>query len=413
MKSEKYHKNISKIAELRALAETRNLTEEEEVDLEIAIEQNEREDHPVRAVTVPTSGNVSGTRERSAYRGKKLGSFLQDVIVADSPGREVPQRLRQERSASGLSESVLSDGGFAIPQNYSDELLTEAFETGLLASRCRQMPIRSGSSLKIPGIDESSRATGSRWGGIQLYYASEASEATKSKPKFRMIELNPHKLIGICYLTSELMEDSASLESYVKQAFSEEFGFQMDDDIINGSGAGKPLGIMNSGAMISVEKESGQAADTIVYENILKMWSRLIANARADSTWLINQDCEPQLGQMSLAVGTGGAPVYLPAGGAATSPYGTLFGRPVLAIEQAAKVGDTGDIMLASFGRGYIVSQKGGMTSQTSLHVQFLYDEAVLKFRLRWDGQPVLSAPITPFSGGPTLSHFVKLDERA
>jgi len=117
---------------------------------------------------------------------------------------------------------------------------------------------------------------------------------------------------------------------------------------------------------------TGQAADTIVYENVLKMWSRLIANARSDAIWCVNQDCEPQLHSMSLAVGTGGAPVYLPAGGAAQSPYATLFGRPVVPIEQCQTVGNTGDIILASFGKGYILSQKGGIQSDMSIHVRFV-----------------------------------------
>ena len=142
------------------------------------------------------------------------------------------------------------------------------------------------------------------------------------------------------------------------------------------------------------------------------MWARLVANARADSAWFLNQDCEPQLGQMSLAVGTGGQPVYLPAGGASSSPYGSLFGRPVIPIEQCQTLGTTGDIYLASFGRGYIYSQKGGMQSDMSIHVRFVYDESVFRFVLRIDGQPLLRSAITPYKGTNTLSHFVKLDSR-
>ena len=186
----------------------------------------------------------------------------------------------------------------------------------------------------------------------------------------------------------------------------------IDDAIINGTGAGQPLGILNAGCVVSVSKETGQAADTIVYENVLKMYARLIANARNDSRWLINQDCEPQLGLMSLAVGTGGAPVYLPAGGASGSPYSTLMGRPVMPIEQCQTVGTTGDIYLASFGKGYIYSQKGGIQSDMSIHVRFVYDESVFRFVLRIDGQPLMRSAITPYKGTDDLSHFIKLNSR-
>ena len=146
------------------------------------------------------------------------------------------------------------------------------------------------------------------------------------------------------------------------------------------------------------------------------MWSRLMAASRPNSMWVINQNCEPQLHQMSLAVGTGGAPVYLPMGGAAAAPYATLFGRPVVPIEQCPVLGDTGDIMLCDFSQ-YKAIDKGGMQSDVSIHVQFIYDEQVFRFVYRFDGQPVLASAITPFSAGATtatdtLSHFVKLDAR-
>ena len=78
------------------------------------------------------------------------------------------------------------------------------------------------------------------------------------------------------------------------QAFSEEFGFKLDDAIINGDGAGKPLGVLASGAGDGGE-EGGQPADTLQPENIIKMWSRMYAPSRLNAVWFINQDIEPQL----------------------------------------------------------------------------------------------------------------------
>lgn len=55
------------------------------------------------------------------------------------------------------------------------------------------------------------------------------------------------------------------------QGFSEEFGFKVDDAIINGTGAGMPVGILNSKALVTVPKEPGQAAGTITVQNIVNM----------------------------------------------------------------------------------------------------------------------------------------------
>ena len=145
------------------------------------------------------------------------------------------------------------------------------------------------------------------------------------------------------------------------------------------------------------------------------MYSRIFAQSRPNAVWLINQNIEPQLFTMSVAVGTGGALIYMPAGGLSGQPYGSLFGRPVIAIEQAATLGTIGDIIFADLTNGYILAEKGGIQSDMSIHVRFIYDESVFRFVMRCDGQPVRASALTPYKGGATAtqSHFVALATRA
>jgi HK97 family phage major capsid protein len=342
-----------------------------------------------------------------------LGEQMAAVINAARPGGIIDPRLMVKNAASGLSEAVPSDGGFLVQQDFVTELLKRVYDTGVLASRCRMIPISANANgLKINAVDESSRANGSRWGGVQAYWENEADQTTGTKPKFRQMELSLKKLMGLCYATDELLTDAAALEAVISKAFAEEFGFKVDDAIINGTGAGQPMGILNSGSLVSVAKETGQAAATVVFENIVKMWSRLWARSRQNAIWLINQDIEPQLFGMSLNVGTGGVPVYLPAGGLSQAPYGSLFGRPVIPIEQTATLGTVGDIMLTDLSQ-YLLIDKGGINTASSIHVRFLYDENVFRFIYRVDGQPVWNKPITPFKGSNTQSPFVALAARA
>ncbi|MCJ7564810.1 MAG: phage major capsid protein [Candidatus Aminicenantes bacterium] len=349
-------------------------------------------------------------------RFHSLGQLLAAVMHAGVPGGTVDPRLRNLRAAaSGLNETVPSDGGFLVQQDFSNELLQDVFQTGILASRCRRIPISGNSnSMKINGVDETSRAS-TRYGGILGYWEEEAAEKTASKPKFRKIELNLKKLIGLAYATDELIQDAAALEGVIRVGFVSEFGFLLDDAIINGTGAGQPLGILNGGCLVSVDKETGQKAATVVAENVIKMYSRIFAQSRPNAVWLINQNIEPQLFTMSLAVGTGGIPIYMPAGGLSGQPYGTLFGRPVIAIEQAATLGTVGDIIFADLTNGYILVEKGGIQSDMSIHVRFVYDESCFRFVMRVDGQPVRATALTPYKGGAsyTQSHFVALATRA
>jgi HK97 family phage major capsid protein len=374
---------------------------------------SKRLETPAQPLTVPKDTKIEvGEDRKSKDTFKSFGEQMAAVMHASRPGGHVDPRLYN--AATGLGESVASDGGFLVQTDFSNELLQQVFETGKLAPMCRKIQISgNANSMKMHGVDETSRAS-TRYGGIVGYWKDEAAQKTASTPKFREINLSLKKLIGLCYATDELLADASALEGFLRQAFASEFGFLLDDAIINGTGAGQPLGILNAGCKVTVSKETGQAADTVVAENIVKMRSRLFASSRSNSVWLVNQNVEPQLHTMSLAVGTGGVPVYMPAGGLSNSPYDTLYGRPIIPIEQCPTLGDLGDIILADFTNGYLLAEKGGIQSDMSIHVQFLYDESVFRFVMRVDGQPVRKTALTPYKGGAnfTQSHFVVLEAR-
>jgi len=322
--------------------------------------------------------------------------------------------LSIERLAiSGASETIPSEGGFLVAPNFSQQLFKRAHEVGSLLSQISMIPISGNSNgLKIPGIDETSRADGSRWGGIQTYWVTEAGTAIVKKPKFRLIELDLKKLMGLCYTTEELLRDAAAFETVIMQAFPEDLVFTQEEAIVNGTGAGQPQGILNCNAVIQVDKETGQAASTIVYENIVNMFARLWAPSMLKAVWLADQTCLPQLMTMTLDVGTGGVPVYTPPGGASAAPYGQIFNRPVLFHEHGQAVGTAGDLMLADLSQ-YLMIEKGGIRTDSSMHVRFLYDEMVYRFVYRVDGQPAWNSALTPKSGGDTQSPFVKLQTRS
>lgn len=340
---------------------------------------------------------------------KRFNSFGEQLLAAyraAAPGGRIDERLTT-RAASGLNETTPSDGGFLVQQDFVTELLKRTYETGILASKVKKIPISTNANgLKINAIDEDSRANGSRWGGVQTYWEGEAEEITASKPKFRQMELSLKKLTGLCYATDELLQDAAALEAVIRQAFAEEFGFKIDDAILSGTGEGEPLGILNGGSIVTVAKEKDQT-DIVKVENLIKMWNRLWSRSRANAVWYINQELEPYLYTLKI----GDKPVYIPAGGLSEKPYGTLFGRPVVPLEQCSAAGEVGDIILADVGQ-YLLIDKGGVKAASSIHVRFLYDENVFRFIYRVDGKPIWNKPLTPYKGSSTMSPFVTLAKR-
>jgi len=359
-------------------------------------------------------------RLRRISRG--FGEFLAEVRNAERrqiTGQKGDPRLyalnegfEKRAAAAGASEAVPSDGGFLVFPSFAQELLQLAHDTGLIYPRVRKLPLAEfTNAMKIPAVDEQSRKDGFRNGGIQMMWEQEAQSLVGSKPTFAILEMVLKKLTGLFYATDELLADQNFLGNYVMTAFAQEFGFKLDDAMIRGTGAGQPLGILNSNCLIKITKETGQAAQTVVWENIKKAWGRMWSKSRLNAVWFINQDVEQQLYGMGQVVGVGGLPVYLPPTGAAGTPYATLFGRPVINIEQASTLGTVGDVMLCDFSQQLMID-KGDLQTATSMHVRFLTSEMVYRWIYRTDSQPWWKTTLTPAQGSNTQSPFVCLDTR-
>jgi HK97 family phage major capsid protein len=227
------------------------------------------------------------------------------------------------------------------------------------------------------------------------------------------MDLRLRKVGAFVYATDELLEDAIALEAWIDRYLPLELGFRTEDAIVNGTGSNQPLGLLNSGAVITVTRNT---ANRVLYDDVKAMWARLWAGARgaagdlSKTCWLVDQSVEQELEQISIAIGTAGvlAPVYKPAGSTPGQVFATLYGRPIVPVEYGAALGTSGDIILAALDE-YTVIDKGEVESAVSLHVAFLTDESVFRFIYRVDGQPNWNAALTPKSGGDTLSSILVL----
>ncbi len=352
---------------------------------------------------------------------RTLGEQLGAVIRADSPGQAADPRLFEVRAPSGMNEGIGAEGGFLVQSAFSDRLLNRGFQKSKLADRCSNFPLgdtNRSNTLELPYCEETSRATGSRWGGIRLYWGSEGGERTGSKPKLGKFTLTLNKLTGLVYLTDEVIEDTSVLAAFVTRAFESEFGFVLDDAIIRGPGAGQPLGILNAPCLVTVSKEAGQAADTIVTENVIKMFARLLPDSFDNAVWYVNQACWTQLLQLTIKIknvagseNVGGSAVPLiQTANLSGAPTLSMLGKPIVPLDQCSALGDVGDIILGDFGRYLLVKRNFQVAS--SMHVRFLFDEQVLRFTLRLDGRPDLPAAVTPYKGADDLGPFIALQAR-
>ena len=332
------------------------------------------------------------------------GEFFQAVKnAAIYPTREDVRLKSLSLKATGLSEGVPADGGYLLQPGVAGGILERMYDIGDILSRVSSDPIGPNSnSMLYNAVDETSRADGSRWGGVLGYWLAEGGTKTASKPTFRQMELKLKKVAALCYATDEQLADTTALESWLSRVVPEELRFQVEAAFYRGNGVGKPLGIMNSPCLIAPLRVDANQVDEV---DIATMWARRWQGVD-DYVWLANASLFPQLINLTI----GNFPLILPvSGGLQGDPSFSIYGKPYIESEYTYALGTSGDIMLASLSQ-YQTINKGGVQSASSIHVQFLTDETVFRFVYRTDGQPLWNSALTPYDGGNTKSPFGVLD---
>lgn len=317
---------------------------------------------------------------------KTKGEFFIAVKNAALFPGQMDKRLLPLK-ATGLSEAQPSQAGFLVPQLTAPGIIEAMYGTGtLLSFFTNRVPV-SGNNMSFNIVAETSRADGSRHGGLTGYWGAEAGTKTASKPAFRQLELKLNKVYALCVATDELLEDAPALEGWLNRTVPDELRFKVEDAIVNGDGVGKPLGLMASPALQAAVRTDANEIDPL---DIGRMWALRYAGVN-DYIWLVSQGTFPQLLNMTI----GNMPVFLPAGGLGGLPYGQLLGRPVIETEYNAALGTVGDIILVSPSQYQMIEKAGGIQAASSIHVYFTTDESAFRFVYRVGGAPIWSSGVT------------------
>ena len=378
----------------------------------------ERNEVPIRRLPASPEA-ASGGDGMYAHLGLSRTQRRQIAATGKGPGAALAGKwptlgaflaTLDPRIAKDMSESVGGDGGFLVPEEFRAELMALALETALIRPRARVVPM-SSASIKWPAIRDASHAT-NVFGGVSASWIGEAASlSTVSQPTFNQVQLTARKLTGYTVAANELLADSAiSLEALINTLFSDALAYFEDDAFIQGTGAGQPLGLLNGDALVTVAKETGQAAGTLTYQNLIKMYSRMLPQSLGRCVWIAHIDTFPQLAQMALDVGTGGSAVWIT--NAADGRPTNILGCPVLYTEKAKTLGTAGDLYCCDLSY-YLIGDRQSLTVAVSPHVNFTTDEMTWRFVQRVDGRPWILTALTPRQGTNTLSPLVNLATRA
>ena len=356
--------------------------------------------------------------------GGSWGEWLSEVWKAGHPGIKSapdPRLTFFEDEAFGpnaskerkdMVENVGASGGYLVPTEFQSALQAALVDNSIVRQRATVIPMRRR-QLDMPVLDQTGTTAGQpHWfGGLRFYWEEEAAQKTESDPLFRKISLVAHKLIGYTRASDELLDDSAiSLDAFLRgpMGFAGGAAWMEDYAFLRGNGAGQPLGVINAGATITVERAT---VGTVGFADIADMMERFLPGSRG--VWIASQSLLSELVQMTGPTGNQ-AYIWLGAAAGLTVPSaigpvpGMLMGLPLIWSEKSPLRGYDGDLLLADF-RYYLVGDRQATTVESTKFDRWQYDQTSWRLVHRVDGQPWLSASLVYADGVTSVSPFVVL----
>ncbi len=412
-------------------AEQRDLSEDEEGALELALQvrddikdelhrrelYNTREpispDTPARTIDFPSvrvsangdysepTNNGNGKRTyRSVFCGGKdvrleSGGFesFEQFCRCVASGRFDP-RLESRTMVEGVG----SLGGFTVPSVMASEIWSPVLEDSVVLSRAKLYVIDKGSGISIPILENYDHSAGP-YGVVPSWVAEEAA-STSQDMTFNSLELFTYKLMLYCTVSNMLLADGLGFQAQLGDAMKKGLAFTLDEVFLSGNGVGKPLGVLNDPAMITVSRS---AAGSISYTDIISAFSRLHPSCVKGAVWVIHPTVIPELCGL---VDAGNHNLWVP--NVADKAPGRLLGLDVVLSEKLPELGSNGDILLCNFSN-YAVALRREITLEKSNAPNWSRDLTDYRVGTRVGAHGLWSSPITPASGTTTLSWVVSL----
>ena len=330
-----------------------------------------------------------------------------------------------------LAEGSGQTGGYTVPPQYMNELLTIAAEDGFIEQKAKVIPMNSRTA-QWPMLDittAQARGTSPYFGGILAQWQPEAASISETEPQFRLTDWTAWDLVLYAVSSNQLLADNGiGLDALLTQLFGQAITWYKEYAFLQGSGAGAtmPLGITNSPATLA---QTRLVANRFLMADAASMMARLQIRSWSDACWIVHQSVIPQL----ILMVDGGAGVGAFGSGATTSypggnrlawlppqgadgrgpagcklPQAFLNGLPLYITEKLPQLGSRGDVMLVDWSR-YVIGQRLDLQIDVSPHFLFRNNQLAWRVIARVDGKPWLNNVITDQSGW-TVSPFVVLN---
>ena len=187
--------------------------------------------------------------------------------------------------------STGANGGYLLSTELASSAWDKARAIDGPLQRCRAFTV-GVNSLDVPALDETSRVTGSRLGGVRAYWEGNTDDADlaafATQPAAALIAFNPRRLIVQAQpLSNDLLADSSIAEALVDEAAAQELNYAVVEAMLLGDGISSPLGIANAPCTIVASRST---PNSITTTDIDAMWSSMWPFSRRNAAWYCSDD---------------------------------------------------------------------------------------------------------------------------
>ncbi len=259
--------------------------------------------------------------------------------------------------AKTMSSANAGDASL-IPEEYIRQLLELPGEGNALQAMVTVMPSTTG-VLTIPRLIQ----TDANEFGVSFSWIDEGAQKDETEPTFEQITITTFELSGYTEITDRLLSRSAfALEPLLARLYRDAMANQFMNVIINGSGVGQPLGVVNTAGIRLVGRN---AAGTVNWVDVVNLKHALQSYHWSNLNYVLDATV---LQRLERTTDTQGRPLWN--AGVSSGPVDRINGMPYLTTELSPNVGTAGDIILANWKWYWLVIEQD-VVIKRSEHFKF------------------------------------------
>ena len=275
------------------------------------------------------------------------------------------------KNASGyLREGAPADGGYLVPAEFHNEIVTALGEENVLRQISRVVATENDRQIAIQTTPPSAS------------FVAEGETIPLSTEEFDRKILGAHKIASAVSVANELLADSFyDIEGHLTLEFAKAIGAAEENAFLNGTGNNEPLGILPTLAADSSTTITTAGA-AISADDIINLCYKLKRPYRKNACWLVN---DSTLAVIRTLKDSTQAFIWQ-TGGFATGEPPTILGYPVFSTEFLPSIASGKiPILFGDFTR-FIIGQRGEMVFKPLRELHALQDLTTFLMIERVDG---------------------------